>query len=260
MSRSNQRSHEQRLQKLISQAGIASRRKAEEMIKQNRVKVNGKTATIGQKADPKRDKISIDGQPIQLEQNLIYYRLHKPRGYITAVSDDRDRPVVVDLLPEITQRIYPVGRLDYDSEGVLLLTNDGELAYQLTHPSFQVPRTYHVKVKGDIKSAALRKLQEGVELDDGVAHAVHTERLQPTPGGHTWIEIVLTEGRNREVRRMCDAVGHPVQRLKRIRYANLHVEDLYPGEYRKLSEKDLKELRSFIHLPVNAPVRAKKTS
>jgi len=236
----------ERLQKILAQAGIASRRKAEEMIKNGRVILNGKKAKLGDKANPNFDKIQIDGQLLQHAEEIRYIRLNKPRGYITALSDDRGRPVVSDLINSISERIYPVGRLDYDSEGVLLLTNDGTLAHQLTHPSYKVPRTYEVKVKGNPKSELLRQLELGIKLDDGIAQALHVERIRPTPGGHSWIEIVLTEGRNREVKRMFDAIRHPVLRLKRTKYANLHVDDLKPGEFRNLSVNELKALRSYI--------------
>ncbi len=236
----------ERLQKILAKAGIASRRKAEELIKDGRVTVNGRIAKLGQKANPMTDNIEVDGQLIQHSEELRYIRLYKPRGYITALSDDRGRPVVIDLITGVNERIYPVGRLDFDSEGVLLLTNDGKLAYQLTHPSYQVPRTYEVKVKGNPKQELLRQLTLGIELDDGIARALHVERIRPTIGGHSWIEIVLTEGRNREVKRMFEAIHHPVLRLKRTKYANLGIDDLKPGEFRPLSPNELRDLRSYI--------------
>lgn len=247
----------QRLQKILARAGIASRRKAEQLIEQGRVSVNGEVAKLGQKAIAEQDTICVDNLPIESKQSLRYIKLNKPRGYITAVQDDRGRPVVLDLLPDIDERIYPVGRLDYDSEGVLLLTNDGDLAHKMMHPTYQIPRTYHVKVRDNPKPETLRKLQHGVTLDDGLAQALHVERLRPTPGGHTWIEIVLTEGRNREVRRMCEAIGHPVLRLKRVKYANLHVDDLHPGESRPLTPNELLELRSM--LSPHAPKKPRRT-
>lgn len=239
-----------RIQKLIAQAGITSRRKAEKLIEEGRVRLNGKTAKLGMKADLAFDELTVDGSPLVEAEEKITIRLHKPTGYITALSDDRGRATVMDLISGIPERIYPVGRLDYNSEGVLLLTNDGALANSLSHPSQQLPRTYHVKVRGNPNTAKFAQLTEGIMLEDGLAKAIHAERIRTTPeGGHLWFEIVLTEGRNREVRRMCEAIGHPVTRLVRSRFGSVHVEDLKPGEYKVLSKKELKTLRSFMSLP-----------
>jgi pseudouridine synthase len=236
-----------RLQKAIAQAGITSRRKAEELIKAGRVSVNGRVATIGTKADPMRDSISVDGELISEPEERITIRLHKPTGYITALSDDRGRATVMDLITDIRERIFPVGRLDYNSEGVLLLTNDGDLAHRLAHPSQQILRTYHVKVRGNPNAEQFKRLTEGILLEDGMAKAVSAERIRITPeGGHLWFELVLTEGKNREVRRMCEAIGHPVTRLIRSRFGPVNVDDLRPGEYKVLSKNELKTLRSYL--------------
>jgi len=241
-SKKNPPASAERLQKILSKAGITSRRKAEEWIKAGRVTVNGKTAEIGMKAVLGKDQITVDGSPIGDSERKIYIKLHKPRGYITALSDDRNRPTVIELITGVSERIYPIGRLDYDSEGVLLLTNDGDLTHALTHPSYQIPRTYHVKVRGTPAQDKIKLLLEGVRLDDGIAKAIHVERIGATKAGHAWLEMILAEGRNREIRRMCEAVGHPVSRLKRIKYAHIHVEDLRPGEFKELSQSDVKEL------------------
>jgi pseudouridine synthase len=242
MSRRKSTIPRERVQKIIAQAGITSRRKAEDMIRAGRVVINGEVAVLGSKAALGVDEIMVDGQAIVNTERKVSVRLHKPRGYITAVSDDVGRPVVVDLIKGIPERLFPVGRLDYDTEGVLLLTNDGQLAHALTHPKFEIPRTYHVKVRRTPTAAALRQLEEGVRLEDGMAKAVSVQKLHSTQAGNSWIEIVLTEGRNREVRRMCDAIGHRVMRLKRVRFGTIHVEDLLPGDYQVLSKKDIKEL------------------
>jgi 23S rRNA pseudouridine2605 synthase len=234
-----------RVQKLLAQAGIASRRKAEEYIAAGRVTVNGEVVRLGARALPEEDDLRLDGEPVQLEQNKVYLLLNKPRGYITSVSDDRGRPVVLDLLSGVTERVYPVGRLDFETEGILLLTNDGELAHVLIHPSHQVPRTYQAKVRGFPSPETLRQLMAGVELEDGPAHALHVERFSSTKK-HTWIDVTLTEGRNRQVRRMCQAIGHPVLRLRRTRFAYLTVDNLRPGQYRPLTRNEVKELRSLV--------------
>jgi 16S rRNA U516 pseudouridylate synthase RsuA-like enzyme len=198
MSRRKSTIPRERVQKIIAQAGITSRRKAEDMIRAGRVVINGEVAVLGSKAALGVDEIMVDGQAIVNTERKVSVRLHKPRGYITAVSDDVGRPVVVDLIKGIPERLFPVGRLDYDTEGV--------------------------------------------RLEDGMAKAVSVQKLHSTQAGNSWIEIVLTEGRNREVRRMCDAIGHRVMRLKRVRFGTIHVEDLLPGDYQVLSKKDIKEL------------------
>ncbi len=235
----------ERLQKLLARAGITSRRKAESMIRAGRVTVNGKPAALGDKAIFGQDEILVNGKPLEAAELLVYLRLYKPRGYLTALSDDTGRPIITELISDIPERVFPVGRLDYETEGLLLLTNDGELANALMHPSFQIQRTYNAKVRGNPSANTLRQLTDGVELDDGLAQAIHVEKLYATPAGHTWIEITLTEGRNREVRRMCEAIGHPVLRLRRVRFGNVDLEGLQPGEYQLLGENAVRELRSL---------------
>lgn len=238
-----------RLQKVLAQAGIASRRKAEELILEGRVTINGKIAEIGSKVDPRRDKIAVDGTAIGQHEKLVYIRLYKPTGYLTALSDNQGRPMVADLIKDIPERIYPVGRLDYNTEGVLLLTNDGVLAHALAHPSHQIPRTYHVKVRGNPSPTQFQKLLTGVALDDGVARALHAERIRTTQAGHLWFELVMTEGRNREIRRMCEAIGHTVTRLLRVNFANIDVNDLIPGEYSHLTPEQVVSLYDLAQVP-----------
>lgn len=234
-----------RLQKFLSRAGIASRRKAEVLIEEGRVTVNGKTVIeLGTKVDPVTDRVEVDGKAVELPSRYTYILLNKPREYITTMDDPQNRPIVTDLLPEKMPRIWPVGRLDWDSEGVLLLTDDGELTNALTHPSHHVPKGYAVKLKGKIveDSRALDRLKEGVELGPGevtspaqVAVRGHTDR-------HTWVEFVIEEGMNRQIRRMCEAVGWEVLRLRRIALGPLTIEGVRPGEFRSLTAEEVKSL------------------
>ncbi len=222
------------------------------MIGAGRVMVNGKIATIGDKAIPQVDTIQVDGQSIGQAESMVYLKLHKPAGYLTSMSDDRGRAVITDLITDIPERVYPVGRLDYNTEGVLLLTNDGVLAHALAHPSNQVPRTYHIKVRGNPTPSQFKKLTTGVTLEDGVARAISAERIRTTPAGHLWFEMVLAEGKNREVRRMCEAIGHPVNRLLRVNFAGIHVDDLRPGETKVLTKDQVNALYNMVNL-TNSP-------
>lgn len=241
----------ERLQKVMAQAGIASRRHAEQMIIEGRVQVNGeKIVTLGTKVSPK-DKISVDGRVIKTVcETFEYYVLHKPTGYITSAKDPQGRRTVMDLLQKVKQRVYPVGRLDFDTSGLLVLTNDGELAYRLMHPSYGVEKTYLVEVKGAIPPQDLHRLEKGIELEDGkTAPAqvrVVTRRGQ---GSLQRLEITIHEGRNRQVRRMFEAVGFPVVTLKRIRFGPLQLESgLSMGNYRPLSSNEIQQLRQAVKL------------
>ncbi len=240
----------ERLQKVMAQAGIASRRHAEQMILEGRVQVNGeKIVTLGTKVLPK-DKISVDGRVIKLRETFEYYLLHKPRGYITSAKDPQGRRTVMDLLQKVKQRVYPVGRLDYDTSGLLVLTNDGELAYRLMHPSYGVEKTYQVEVQGAVPLQDLHRLEKGIELEDGkTAPAqvrVITRRGQ---GSLQRLEITIHEGRNRQVRRMFEAVGFPVITLKRIRFGPLQLDsELSMGSYRTLTSKEIQQLRQAVKL------------
>lgn len=211
------------------------------MILEGRVTLNGEVVTrLGTKAVPGRDHVKVDGKRIAAEERKVYFLFHKPGGVITAASDPHGRPVVVDYL-KVRERIFPVGRLDWDTEGLLLLTNDGDLAFRLTHPSFQVPRTYHAKVRGIPDEKVLNRLRRGVRLEDGKA-SVEKARVVATTGKNTWIEVIVTEGRNRLVRRLLEAVGHPVQKLKRTAYGGLTLGSLKPGQSRVLTPYEVEKL------------------
>jgi 23S rRNA pseudouridine2605 synthase len=230
----------ERLQKLLARAGLGSRRVAEELIADGRVTVNGETAVLGRRADPERDVIALDGVTVIVRDDLVYYLLNKPAGYVSTASDPEGRATVVELVPS-TPRVYPVGRLDYDTEGLLLLTNDGELTQLLTHPSFGVVKTYLAEVDGDPAPVTVRRLREGIELDDGPTAPARVKVVQRREGT-TAVEIGIHEGRNRQVRRMCDAVGHPVLRLVRTRIGPLHDGKLKPGDWRPLSAGEVRRL------------------
>ena len=238
----------ERLQKILAAAGVASRRKAEELISAGRVTVNGKTVTeLGTKADPSHDRICVDGTPVQAAEKRVYLLLHKPKGYVTTTSDPQGRPTVMELLGEQAERLYPVGRLDYASEGLLLLTNDGELAQRLTRAASHIPKTYHVKISGRPSGQSLERLRNGVTiaLEDGrrVKTAPAKVRLladAPNP----WYEMVLIEGRNRQIRRMFHHVGHHVEKIKRVAMGPLRL-DVAPGKFRELTEQEVAGLKGL---------------
>lgn len=234
----------ERLQKVLAEAGVASRRKSEELITAGRVQVNDETVTtLGVKVDPAADTIKVDGKPIN-QQKKVYVLLHKPKGVITSVSDPGGRKVVTDFLPGIKERVFPVGRLDYDTEGLLLLTNDGELANLLTHPKYHVPRTYHVTVEGTPHGNILDKLRQGIKLDDGMTAPAEVEYVDVNPDKkETMLSITIHEGRNRQVRRMFEAVHYAVVRLKRISYGPIDLAGLPRGKYRHLNAEEVKLLR-----------------
>lgn len=234
----------ERLQKIISAAGITSRRAAEELILSGRVAVNGTVITqLGSKADPYKDKITLDGKPVKPTEKKYYLLLHKPAGYVTSLKDPQGRQLVTELVAEIDERLFPVGRLDYNSEGLLLMTNDGEWANRLMHPRHQVDKEYHVRVRGKIDPQQVKKLAEGVELEDGLT-AKATVRVFKNDQQNDWLSISIHEGRNRQIRRMCAAVGLSVVRLRRIRIGNLTLGGLQPGQYRLLSKEEAKNMAS----------------
>ncbi|MBO0995344.1 pseudouridine synthase [Bacillus sp. SD088] len=235
----------ERLQKVIAHAGIASRRKAEELIITGRVKVNGKTIKeLGTKVLP-TDKIAVDEVPVVQEEKR-YMLFYKPRGVISAVSDDKGRKVVTDFFQNIEERIYPVGRLDYDTSGLLILTNDGEFSNLLAHPRYKIKKVYIVKVKGIPSKEALKKLERGVHLEDGkTAPAKVKVTSFDKRKGTAIIEVTLQEGRNRQVRRMMEAIGHPVMKLKREQYGFLDLHGLNAGESRELTLHEVKLLRTL---------------
>ncbi|HUU12768.1 MAG TPA: pseudouridine synthase, partial [Terriglobia bacterium] len=235
---------EERLQKIIAAAGVASRRKAEELIVQGRVTVNGRAVTeLGSKADPARDHIRVDGKLLRRPGRPVYLLLNKPPGYVSTVSDPQRRPTVISLLRGVTERVYPVGRLDYHSYGLILLTNDGELANFLMSPASKIPRTYHVKLEGRPGPAELSRLEEGIVLD-GRRTAPASIR-QTVEREKPWYEITLIEGRYHQVRRMFERIGHPVIKLKRVRIAFLTDRNLAPGAFRHLSPGEVERLKNW---------------
>lgn len=232
----------ERLHKFLSQAGVASRRKSEELIAAGRVKVNGETVSLpGSKVDPEHDRVEVDGQPVALPHGHVYWLLNKPAGYVSTVRDPQGRPTVVDLVNQ-AQRLYPVGRLDQDSEGLLLLTDDGELTQRLTHPSYEHEKEYQVLVKGRPADSTLQRLRSGVELEDGLTSPADVTVMRSEADG-TWLRFVIHEGRKRQLRRMCDAVGHPVRRIIRVRMGPLRLGDLPIGQYRPLTVQERTALR-----------------
>jgi 23S rRNA pseudouridine2605 synthase len=243
MQRSGLLSTQQRLQKIIAAAGYCSRRRAEELIGTGRVCVDGRVALLGERADPAVNQILIDGKPINPAQKLFYVLVHKPLGMVTTLSDPEGRPVVSDLVKDLPARLFPVGRLDINTSGLLLLTNDGTLANRLAHPSHEVDKRYLVKVRGHLTADDLRALEGGVALEDGVTAPARVEKVRQS-GNHTWFELTIHEGRNRQVRRMCEALGHQVSKLVRIGYAFLNLHDLPPGHRRLLSAREVNRLKS----------------
>lgn len=229
-------SEPERLQKILARAGIASRRVVEEMIEDGRVVVNGEVAELGRRADPDVDAIEVDGVLVGVRPDTVWYLLNKPAGVVSTASDPQDRPTVVQLVPD-DPRVFPVGRLDAETEGLLLLTNDGEVTHRLTHPSYGVEKEYLAHVEGTPSRGALRRLREGVELDDGITAPATAAMVSPGV-----VRLVIHEGRNRQVRRMCEAVGHPVVRLVRTRIGPLVDTRLGPGEWRPLGQDEIRAL------------------
>lgn len=231
-----------RINKFLAACGIASRRECDKLIESGAVKVNGKPALLGTDVS-EGDAVTVNGNPVNIKKNE-YYILNKPKGYICAVRDDKGRKTVLDLMPQGVGRIYPVGRLDYDSEGLLILTTDGALAQHLTHPSNEVPKTYLVKIEGTITEAGLNPIRSGIDIGGYVtkkckAHIVETNRE------YTKIHVTVTEGKNREIRRMFEAIGKEVRLLKRIRIGDISLRGLDRGAYRKLSKEEVAYLQSI---------------
>ena len=233
-----------RLQKLLAAAGLASRRGAEVRIADGRVRVNGVVVReLGSRADPERDRVSVDGRDLPRAEPHRYVLLHKPPGYLTTRADPEGRPRVMDLLPDLGVRLHPVGRLDGDAEGLLLLTNDGPLTHRLTHPRYGVPRVYHVLVEGRLDAAVLDRLRRGVRLEDGPARVLHADRLRGGGPNLAWLTLTLGEGRYHEVKRLCGAVGLRVRRLIRVAFGPLALGRLVPGGWRHLTPREVARLR-----------------
>ncbi len=235
----------ERVQKILARAGIASRREAERMILEGRVRVNGRAIQLGSKADPEKDHIKIDGKRITCFEPPITLLLNKPRRFLSTVKDPRGRPTVMDLLGRMKGRLYPLGRLDFDAEGLLLLTNDGELTYRLSHPRFLIPRTYQAKVQGIPDGRKLDLLKRGVNLEDGKAKATSARILQQREK-KSWVQITVTEGRNHLVKRMFSAIGHPVLKLKRVGFGPIRLGNLPAGQVRPLTDEEMRSLRKMI--------------
>ncbi|HSF33922.1 MAG TPA: pseudouridine synthase [Candidatus Tectomicrobia bacterium] len=237
-----------RLQKVLAQAGIASRREAEQWLQAGRISVNGKVVTaLGTQADPVVDRIAVDGKMIDRLQPKVYYLLNKPPGYASTCDDELGRPTVLDLLKPVKYRLFPVGRLDWNTEGLLLLTNDGELAQRLLHPRFHIRRTYLAKVEGIPTAETLRRLTHTGD-PSAPRQRRPVVRLNKVGERHAWLEIRLWEGKNRQVRRMCEAVGHPVRRLRRVQFAGLDLMGLSAGQYRLLSPHEVLALKRLAGL------------
>jgi 23S rRNA pseudouridine2605 synthase len=226
----------ERLQKVLAAAGIGSRRVCEELIADGRVEVNGEQAVLGRRIDPAADRVTVDGVPVGTAPGLVYYLLNKPAGVVSTAFDPQGRPTVTSLVPP-DPRVHPVGRLDAATEGLLLLTNDGELTHRLTHPSFGVEKEYLASVEGNPRPGAVRRLREGVELEDGPTAPARVALVAPDV-----LRLTIHEGRNRQVRRMAESVGHPVTRLVRTRIGPLRAGELRPGEWRELSQDEVRAL------------------
>jgi 23S rRNA pseudouridine2605 synthase len=230
----------ERLQKVLARAGFGSRRAAEELISAGRVEVDGEVAALGRRVDPERERITVDGIPVVVRADVVYYLLNKPARVVTTARDPEGRPTVLELVP-LEPRVFPVGRLDYETEGLLVLTNDGELAQLLSHPSHAVEKAYLAEVEGVPSRAVLRRLREGVDLDDGRT-APARARIVQTHGDSAALEVVIHEGRNRQVRRMCEQVGHRVRRLVRTRIGPVSDRRLAPGQWRPLRRREVRAL------------------
>ncbi|MGL4362674.1 MAG: pseudouridine synthase [Cellulosilyticaceae bacterium] len=234
-----------RLQKYLAQAGVASRRKCEVYIQEGKITVNGEVVKeLGTQVED-NDKITFNGKEVKIKTEYVYYVLHKPVGYITTVSDEKNRPTVMELLGTIKERVFPVGRLDYNTGGLLLMTNDGALTYALTHPKHDIPKTYIAKVKGHVNARSIDKLCQGVRIEDYITSPAKVKRISEG-GTTTTISITIHEGRNRQVRKMCEAIGHDVLSLKRVAMGPIKLEDLKEGTYRQLTSEEYKYLMDIV--------------
>jgi 23S rRNA pseudouridine2605 synthase len=236
---------EKRLQKILSEMGIVSRRKAEELILEGRVTVNGRIATIGMKADTARDHIKVDGKLLVRPEPKVYIMFNKPKDVVTSLYDPEGRLTVKDFLKGVKYRVFPVGRLDYDSEGLLLLTNDGDFAHAVLHPSKKIPKTYLVKLKGFLKEDEIEKLWTGIKLTDGMTAPAKVQRVRKTEN-NSWLEITIYQGKKRQIRRMLEKIGHEVLKLRRLRIDGLEMGNLKPGTYRYLSAEEINKIKTKV--------------
>jgi pseudouridine synthase len=255
---------QERLQKIIAHAGFASRREAEAMIREGRITVNGKTVTeLGSKADPDRDHIKVDGKLITHAEDHRYILIYKPKEVMTTVEDPQGRRTVIDLVRGVRERIYPVGRLDYHSEGLVLLTNDGELAFKVSHPKHGSVKTYNVKVRGVPEERIIDKLRRGITIEGKRTLPCDIAPIKTTgkgaEEGNSWWEVKLREGRTQQIRKMFQAVGHPVQKLKRVAIGPIADPKLLPGVWRELTKHEVKLLATLKDVPAKAKPRASKT-
>jgi len=236
-----------RLQKFLSMAGIASRRAAEKMIAEGKVRVNGKiTREMGTKVIPGRDSVAANGRPVSIKSEMVYFLFYKPRGCLTTVTDDRNRITIFHYLRNMKEKVFPVGRLDFNTEGLLIITNDGDLAHAMSHPSFKIEKTYLARVRGIPREEKLRKLEDGFILSGGKKTAPLKASLVRTTGNNAWIQFRLREGKNRQIRDMCERIGHTVSKLKRVKIGPLTCTGLKPGEYRHLSQKEKSRLKFLL--------------
>ncbi len=234
-----------RLNKYIAQSGLTSRRKADELIFNGNVKVNNMTVKEPGVQVGETDKVYVNGKLIKAEEKKVYIALNKPAGFVTTLKDEFERPTVIDLLTDVSQRVFPVGRLDYNTTGLLLLTNDGDMAYKLTHPKHEITKTYRAKIAGNISDAKLRKLRAGVDIGGYVTRRARVDIIKQQ-SKYTIVEIEIHEGKNRQIRKMCKAVGHPVQELERVAIGEIRLGRLLQGHYRKLTSKELEYLKDML--------------
>ncbi|TET73778.1 MAG: rRNA pseudouridine synthase [Candidatus Aminicenantes bacterium] len=235
-----------RLNKFLAQAGVASRREVDKMIAEGRIKVNGQVVQVlGYKIDDEKDRVDVEGRRVEKEEELVYLMINKPPGYLVTLKDNFQRPTIQQLLPSLRKRVFPVGRLDYDSSGLLLLTNDGELAYRLTHPRFKVPKVYLVKVKGEPDPSELTRLEKGIYLDDKKTAPAKIAQIGGDPK-KSLLKVEIYEGRKREVKRMFQAIGHKVLQLQRINFGGLRLGSLKMGKWRFLTRKEIDSLKKQV--------------
>lgn len=249
-----------RLQKVIADSGLVSRRKAEEWIAQGRVTVNGRVVReLGTKVDPAKDHVKVDGRHLKEVPPQVFLMLNKPKGYMSSLSDPAGRPTITDLLTGVGLRVFPVGRLDYDSEGLMLLTNQGEIAQALLHPRYHVAKTYLIKVKGVLTDEEIGALERGVELEDGLTGPAVVKKIRKAKE-NSWVEITIHEGRKHQVKRMLETVGHPVIKLTRVRFGSLSLADLPRGHYRYLTDREANQLRALVRSRQEAVAASREPS